>query len=137
MHSVIKIAYMSVSFQTSLEICIRRNAERVSSVPEGIIHRMNSRFQWPCATISPWERYSLVLSSSMSDAIVEEVEGFVESVLKQPLIFIDWEKLEAERNMSREANKMNPLHIVDDVLRSLVNACINSLSRSSNVSSNS
>ncbi|VDO05082.1 unnamed protein product [Rodentolepis nana] len=133
---ILKIAYMSVSLRTSLEICIKRNAERSSSVPESTIHRMNSRFQWPNAAIYPWERHNLELSSPMSDSIVEEIEGFVQSVLEQPLVFIDWEKLEAEKSMSREANKMNPIHFIDDVLRSLVNACVNSLSRSSSVARN-
>lgn len=134
--SLVRVAYMSVSFRTSLEMCIKRNAERVASVPENIIHRMNSRFEWPNAAISPWERYNLELDGSISD-IVEEIEKFVEFVLKQPLVFIDWEKLEAERNKSREINRMNPVHVIDDVLRSLVNACVNSLSRSSDVPCNS
>ncbi|KAM3182713.1 hypothetical protein ACTXT7_011780 [Hymenolepis weldensis] len=125
---ILRIAYMSVSFRTSLEICIKRNAERVTSVPESIIHRMNFRFEWPDAAISPWERYNLELGGSISDVIVEEIEKFVEFVLKQPLVFIDWEKLEAERNKSREINRMNPIHVIDDVLRSLVNACVISLS---------
>ncbi|VDL60614.1 unnamed protein product [Hymenolepis diminuta] len=124
---MLRIAYMSASFRTSLQMCIKRNTERVASVPESIIHRMNSRFEWPNAAISPWERYNLELDGSISDIIVEEIEKFVEFVLKQPLVFIDWEKLEAERNKSREINRMNPIHVIDDVLRSLVNACVNSL----------
>ncbi|KAM7533584.1 hypothetical protein Aperf_G00000125462 [Anoplocephala perfoliata] len=120
----LRVAYMTVSFRTPLEICLKRNSERKDSVPDHVITRMNARFEWPDA---PWERYNLDLGVLDSDAIVEIVEEFTRSVLKQPLVFIDWEELKAEKARSREINKSNPVHALDGVLRSLVKACISSL----------
>lgn len=121
---------MTVSFRTPLGTCIIRNSERKDSVPDHVITRMNARFEWPDASVSPWERYNLDLTFSGSDTIIETIEDFTESVLEQPLVFIDWERLAAEKDKSREINKSNAVHALDVVLRSLVKACIDSLGSS-------
>ncbi len=58
---------------------------------------------------------------------VEEIENFIDMTMKKPLVFIDLKALEYEKQKDREITKSNPTHAMDDVLRSLVNACISSL----------
>ena len=88
---------------------------------------MNERIEWPDTSSYPWERHNFDLNEIGPDFSVEVIETFTESILSQPLIIIDLEKLEAEKERSRAINRTNPTHIIDDVLRSLVNTCITSL----------
>lgn len=123
----VRIPFMSISFRTPMDECIRRNAERCNSVPDSVINRMESRFEWPDSNICPWERYNLELNNSIT--INRDIEDFVGFVLDQPLVFVDLEQLEAERENSREINNANAIHILDDVLRSLVKRYMNSLGK--------
>ncbi|VDM32857.1 unnamed protein product [Hydatigera taeniaeformis] len=68
------------------------------------------------------------LTGMESDSPVGNFEAFVDSVLQQPLSFVDIERLKVEKEKSRAVNKSNPTHALDDVLRSLVNNCFASLS---------
>ena len=106
---------------------MERNAKRTSSVPQTVIVRMNDRLEWPEDLTYPWERYNLDLKAIGGNFSIDVIEDFTDSVLRQPFIFIDLEKLEAEKERARMINRTNPTHIIDDILRSLVNACITSL----------
>ncbi|KAL5965906.1 hypothetical protein TSMEX_006349 [Taenia solium] len=90
---------------------------------------MNKRFEWPDSSNYSWERHNLDLIGMETGCPVGTVEAFIESVLQQPLIFVDIKMLEAEKENSRIINKTSPIHALDDVLRTLVNTCITSLCR--------
>ncbi|EUB59530.1 Ras-related GTP-binding protein D [Echinococcus granulosus] len=123
-----RCAYLTVSLRTPLNLCIERNAKRTPSIPSSVLDRMNERFEWPDASNYPWERHNLDLIGTESNYPIGTIEAFIDSVLQQPLIFIDMTRVKAEKEKSRAINKANPIHALDDVLRSLVNACVASLS---------
>lgn len=88
---------------------------------------MNERFEWPDSSSYSWERHNLDLIGTETSCPVGTIEAFIDSVLQQPLIFIDMKMLGAEKEKSRVINKTNPIHALDGVLRSLVNTCVTSL----------
>ncbi|CDS43439.1 rab6 interacting protein 2 [Echinococcus multilocularis] len=123
-----RCAYLTVSLRTPLNLCIERNSKRTPSIPSSVLDRMNERFEWPDASNYPWERHNLDLIGTESNYQIGTIEAFIDSVLQQPLILIDMTRVKAEKEKSRAINKANPIHALDDVLRSLVNACVASLS---------
>ncbi|VDD74647.1 unnamed protein product [Mesocestoides corti] len=122
-----RCAYLTVSVRTPLELCTKRNATRDCRVPESVIKRMDSLFEWPDAESHPWERHNLDLSEVETSSFVDAIEDFTDFVLQKPLLFIDTQITEEEKQQARHVTKSNPVHVMDDILRSLVNSCISSL----------
>ncbi|KAL5103894.1 hypothetical protein TcWFU_004513 [Taenia crassiceps] len=116
------------SLRTPLNLCIERNAKRTPFIPSSVLDRMNECFEWPDSSRYSWERNNLNMSGMETGCPVGVIEAFIDSVFQQPSIIIDTKILEAGKERSRVINKTNPIHVLDEVLRSLVNSCVSSLS---------
>nr|VZI48448.1 unnamed protein product [Spirometra erinaceieuropaei] len=120
-----KCRFATVSLNLPLDVCKERNSHRDCPVPDSVLTRMHSRFEWPDENAHPWERNNLEITSPDPD--LDAIESFLWRVYTTPVIYLDLNQIALERQRDREINEASETHRLDTVLRALVRNCILSL----------
>ncbi|BHF63235.1 hypothetical protein SprV_0200622700 [Sparganum proliferum] len=120
-----KCRFATVSFNLPLDVCKERNSYRDCPVPDSVLTRMHSRFEWPDENAHPWEQNNLEITSPDPD--LDAIESFLWRVYTTPVVYLDLNQMALERQRDREINEASETHRLDTVLRALVRNCILSL----------